>query len=85
MSNIRDEQEYSESVFPSQAFPDYFYEIIGGLGQGGLGTVYSVLLRDKTTLRAKQIYAAKVIYEATIKQSNEEGRRLNLKTEIEVL
>ena len=67
MSNHKELLEYSESTFPSQVFPDHFYEIIGGLGQGGLGTVYSALLRCKKTLRATHIYAAKVIYEATIK------------------
>ena len=67
MSHNSPEFEFTESTFPSNLFPDYFYEIIGRLGQGGLGTVYAVLLRNKRTLRASNIYAAKVIYESTIK------------------
>ena len=49
MSHNSPEFEFTESTFPSNLFPDYFYEIIGRLGQGGLGTVYAVLLRNKRT------------------------------------
>ena len=52
MNNNLVQLEYDESKFPSKVFPGHYYEAIDILGEGGIGTVYAVLLRN---LKTKQV------------------------------
>ena len=75
----------SEKRLDSIAFPGHYYEKLEKIGEGGMGTVVLVVLRESRTGRYRGIYACKIIYEHFLKKKNEEMRRKNLAREIELL
>ena len=67
------------TAFISHEFPQHYYQVVKELDRGVSGIVYLVILHEQTTDRPVRPYAAKVVYEQFLCESNEEQRRHNLR------
>ena len=80
-TNLRRE----DCLFLSETFPGHYYELTSKLGEGGIGVVYAVLLKDLETRKPVKLLAAKVINKKHLQQKNGKRRKLNLMREIDIL
>ena len=69
----------------SENFPGHYYEFSSKLGEGGMGFVYAVLLKELETRQPVKLLAAKVINKKHLNKKNAKHRKLNLMREIEIL
>ena len=69
----------------SEKFPGHCYQLVDQLGQGGMGTVFSVKLCEVSTIKVRGMYACKVILRTFIMSQQTEKRKLDLQREIELL
>ena len=68
MRNTTNDLKKSDTFFDSKVFPGHIYEISHELGEGGVGIVYAVLLREAATNKIVKLYAAKIVQDAHLQE-----------------